>query len=38
MTKDSEIFNKAYNDLNKALNTLRNSKEEDIETIKEYTE
>ncbi len=33
MTKDSEIFNKAYNDLNKALNTLRNSKEEDIETL-----
>ena len=34
MTKDSEIFNNAYNDLNKALNTLRNSKEEDIEIKK----
>ncbi len=33
MTKDSEIFNKAYIDLNNALNTLRNSKEEDIETL-----
>lgn len=38
MTKDSETFNKAYKDLNNALIKLRNSKEEDIETLFECVE
>lgn len=33
MTKDAEIFNKAYNDLNNALAILRSAKDEDIDTL-----
>lgn len=33
MTNESKIFEKAYKDLNEALAKLRNSKEEDIETL-----
>ena len=33
MTNDSKTFEKAYSDLNNALSKLRNSKEEDIETL-----
>lgn len=33
MTKDAEIFTKAYAELNNALATLRSAKDEDIDTL-----